>query len=398
MAFFTQKITQGFRGWRRLLSKRLWLRVLLAFLNVPVQLAFAASVQSIPLAAAPTGLALAPDGSLVASNGRGYTISLIDPNTSAVRELPVGLLPLTPQVDATQGRAFVASSVDPVVTVYNFGSQQIETGLDVAGPATAVALDASAARLYVGVQPNLVQVFDTASLTLVATSEVGWNVNAIAADSARGRAAVLSRDALVTWLNTDGAWLSQRFVGFQTRELVNVSVNGPNKEGDGPDIDMQWRTVNVSSEPSAIAIDSASGWAWVAGELTGQITGTDVDTEHPMVYNVGSKPRALAVHNGQAAVANWGDNTVSLVTLADGTSTKHGVGYAPSAIVVDTNLNRVLIAENIRNSLGVLNLNDLSYERIALGRNPSALVWDAATNRVYVANSGSSSLSIVSLP
>lgn len=57
-----------------------------------------------------------------------------------------------------------------------------------------------------------------------------------------------------------------------------------------------------------------------------------------------------------------------------------------------------LIAENIRNALGVLDVNTRAYERIALGRNPSALAWDEAHNRVVVANSGSNSLSIVSLP
>lgn len=395
----TRQYHQCPRMRHRLAALRLLMLVVLLGVTLPLQQAVAASVQTILLSASPTGIALAPDGTVIVSNGRSYTISIVDPNSATSRDVPVGMLPLAPALDPLHGRAFIASSAEPVVSVYNLASQQIEASLALAGPATAVGIDASAHRLYVAVQPNVLQVFDTASLAPIATSTAGWNVNALAVDSARARLAVLSRDdALVTWFNSDGVMIGQRFVGFQTRRLVHVEVTPPSEPGQPPAVDTHWETVNVSNEPSAIAIDSGSGWAWVTGELTGKLIGTDVNTEHPVHYAVGSKPRALAVLNGQAYVANWGDNTISLVNLADGASRKQMVGYAPSAVVLDASHGRLLIAENIRNALGVLDVNTLAYERIALGRGPSAMAWDEAHNRVVVANSGSNSLSIVSLP
>jgi hypothetical protein len=146
----TRQHNQSLRLWHRFTLLRSLMLIALIGVLLPMRPATAASVQTIPLGASPTGIALAPDGTLIVSNGRSYTISIVDPNTAASRDVAVGLLPLTPVIDPLHGRAFVASSAEPMVSEYNLASQQIEASLTLAGPATAVGIDPSAHRLFVG--------------------------------------------------------------------------------------------------------------------------------------------------------------------------------------------------------------------------------------------------------
>jgi DNA-binding beta-propeller fold protein YncE len=246
----------------------------------------------------------------------------------------------------------------------------------------------------VAVQPNLLLLVDGAAARVIATAQVGWNPTALAVDAARGRVAVLSHDeSTITWVGADGAVLSQAFIGITARQLVDVEVR-PQPDGQ-PEVRRRYETIHLQTEPSAVAIDSATGMAWVTNELNGELVAADAEGNIPARYRVGAHPRALAILNGVAYVANWGENTIFAVALADGATRSVLVGYAPSALAVDHARNTLFVAESGRNTLGVIDTATLAYRYLAVGRAPGALLVDPAAGRVYVANHGADTLSIV---
>jgi len=374
----------------------IYIVALCALLLAPGAALAGPQVNTLQVGSRPTGLALGPDGTLFISHGDSYTLTTVAPD-GTTGDVKVGTLPLSPLVDGGLGRAFVANRVEGTLSVVELreGRPTIIATLQLGGAPTTAALDAGRHLVYVGVQPNLLVIIDGASLEIKGSVPMGWNPRALALDESRGRLAALSYDdSLLTWFTPDGVQLAQAFIGFETRRFAGVEVRPG--AGDGPpEVRTKWETIRVQTQPSAVAIDTASGLAWVTNELNAELVGADAEGHVPSRYRVGSHPRALVVLNGTAYVANWGENTVSVVGLADGATGSVLVGYAPSAIGIDHVRNVIYVAEAGRNTLGRIDGATLAYSHLAVGRAPDALLIDAAAGRTYVANHGADTISVI---
>lgn len=371
--------------------------VLFVVMCAPGATLAAPHVSALQVGSRPTGLAFGADGTLVVSHGDSYTLTTVAADGTQ-GTLHVGTLPLRPVVDTGTGRLFVANRVEGTMSVVEIRDRQpvlVDTVV-LGGTPAAIALDSTRHLLYIAVQPNQLLMIDGTTLQTTASVAMGWNPRGLAVDEARGRVAALSYDdSLLTWFSATGVQLNQTFVGFETRRFAGVDVRPGAGQGP-PDVRTKWETIRVQTQPSAVAIDSASGRAWVTNELNAELVGVDAENHDPIRYRVGAHPRALAVLNGVAYVANWGDNTVSVVALGDGTTASVLVGYAPSAIAIDHVRNTVFVAEAGRNTLGRIDGATLAYTSFAVGRAPDELLIDPATGRVYVANHGADTVSVVS--
>jgi DNA-binding beta-propeller fold protein YncE len=383
------------------MKTRLTILVLLVALFVPQLAAAAPSVRTISLAERPTALVVTSDGRSLVSHGEGYTATALQSDGRAT-SFNVGALPLAPLFDEGLGRGFVLSQAEQRLNVIAWAADSapasLEATLDLGAQPSTAALDPARHLLYVGLQPNLLAIIDAAALQEIARVEIGWNPKALSVDSARGRVAALSfDDSTVTWRYSAGPVLGQVFVGFETKRFKGVDVRPGTGEG-GPDVRSEWETIRVQTMPNSVMIDSASGIAWVLNEMNSELVGVDLEGEHLLRYRVGVNPRSLIALNGVAYVANWGDNTLNLIQLADGSTSDILVGYAPSALALDGARARLYVAEAGRNSLGIISLDGLRYEHVAVGRAPQALALNPSDGSLFVANRGASSLSIVSLP
>lgn len=383
------------------MKTHLTILLLLFGLLVPQLAAAAPSIRTISLAARPTALVATSDGRTLISHGEGYTATALQSDGSAT-SFNVGALPLAPLFDEGLGRGFVLSQADQRLSVIAWAGDgspaSLEATIELSVQPSTAALDPERHLLYVGLQPNLLAIIDAAALQEIARVEIGWNPKALAVDSVRGRVAALSfDDSTLTWLDSAGTLLAQVFVGFETRRFKGVDVRPGTGEG-GPDVSTEWETIRVQTMPNSVMIDSASGIAWVLNEFNSELVGVDPQGEHLLRYRVGVNPRSLVALNGVAYVANWGDNTLNVIQLADGSMTDLLVGYAPSALALDGARARLYVAESGRNSLGIISLADLSYQHVAVGRAPQALALNPSDGSLYVANRGASSLSIVSQP
>jgi|HigsolmetaAR202D_1030399.scaffolds.fasta_scaffold00071_18 Uncharacterized conserved protein len=380
---------------------RTLLLLALLCLLTPQLAAAAPSIRTINLVERPTALFVTSDGRSLISHGEGYTATALQSDGSAT-SFNVGALPLAPLFDEALGRGFVLSQVEQRLSVIAWPADgapaRLEATLDLGAQPSAAALDPARHLLYVGLQPNLLAIIDVAALQEIARVEIGWNPKALAVDSARGRVAALSfDDSTLTWLDSAGTILGQVFVGFETKRFKGVDVRPGDGEG-GPEVRSEWEIIRVQTMPNSVMIDSASGVAWVLNEMNSELVGVDPQGEHLIRYRVGVNPRSLIALNGMAYVANWGDNTLNVIQLADGSTSDLLVGYAPSALALDEARARLYVAEAGRNTLGIISLDDLRYEYLAVGRAPQALALNPSDGSLYVANRGASSLSIVSMP
>jgi YVTN family beta-propeller protein len=96
---------------------------------------------------------------------------------------------------------------------------------------------------------------------------------------------------------------------------------------------------------------------------------------------------------------NYGDETLSVIDAAKGKvlATLH-LGKHPQAVAVDTQHNRVYVANVHSDSVtvidGVTNAVIGSYDA---GRNPYALAVDPAMSRIYAANYGDPSFTAIDI-
>jgi DNA-binding beta-propeller fold protein YncE len=365
--------------------------VLLLALTAPM--ATWAAGPSIVVGAGPSGLALAPDGTLYVTQGDGYILSAVAPDRK-VRQVGVGAVPLPPVIDASLGRVFVAGRADATLSAVDIGALRVGAQVTLPAPPTAIAADVRRHLLYVAMQPNLLAIVDAGSLKVVAQTTVGWNPVALAVDQERGRVAVLGHDSsTLDWVGAGGDSQGQVFVGVVSSQLDGVSVS-VDPTTHRPNVRKHYEQSLVQTSPVAVVLDPASGAAYVLNELNGQLV---VVHERDIVarYRAGVRPRALALHDGHAYIASWGSNSLADLHLADGAVREVPIGYAPGALALDAARGRLFVAEEGRDSVSVVGLSDLSARRGDVGRGPVALALDPASGRVFVANHGGDSVSVV---
>ncbi|GCE01785.1 beta-propeller fold lactonase family protein [Embleya hyalina] len=125
---------------------------------------------------------------------------------------------------------------------------------------------------------------------------------------------------------------------------------------------------------------------------------------HMGFVEVGRVPRAIALTPDQAhaVVANWGDDTVSVLPLATPPAKAPcvAVGKRPGAVLVTGTRPYAYVANRDAGTLSILDLHDPAKpsalpDAIGVGRDPRALRLSPDAGRLYVVNYGSDSLSVV---
>ncbi len=152
--------------------------------------------------------------------------------------------------------------------------------------------------------------------------------------------------------------------------------------------------VNTSSlspglYPLVIRNSGASGISAV--NLAVEPPGSAVATAAVSV-GVGKQPSAVAINaaTGTAVVANAGDNTISLINLNSNTVTQTiAVGNKPTGVAVDNILNLAITANSGDNTLSVVNLTTLAVTSVPLpsGTTPFSVGVNPINHRALVANS-----------
>jgi YVTN family beta-propeller protein len=112
----------------------------------------------------------------------------------------------------------------------------------------------------------------------------------------------------------------------------------------------------------------------------------------PITVSAGKQPSAVAINTatGTAVVANTGDNTISLIDLNSNTVTHTiAVGNKPTGVAVDNILNLAIAVNSGDNTLSVVNLTTLGVTSLSLpsGTTPFSVGVNPINHRALVANS-----------
>jgi YVTN family beta-propeller protein len=120
----------------------------------------------------------------------------------------------------------------------------------------------------------------------------------------------------------------------------------------------------------------------------------------PTNVPVGSQPSAVAINlaTGTAVVANRGSNAISLVNLSTQAVTNLAVGNTPTGVAVDSRRNLALVVNNGSNTLSVVDLSVpmvISTLPLPTGTTPISVGINPLTGRALVANSSTNSATVV---
>ncbi|WP_188555355.1 Ig-like domain repeat protein [Edaphobacter dinghuensis] len=155
-------------------------------------------------------------------------------------------------------------------------------------------------------------------------------------------------------------------------------------------------TIAVGNDPTALAVDPASGRLYVANTADATVTVIDGSSSSVLfTIKVGRSPVAIAVNSvtGKAYVANRDDNTVTIIDADTSGTSLVAVGAAPVAIAVNPADNSVYVANQNSNNVTAINGTDGTTATLVAGSSPAAIAVEPTTDTVYVVNKGDNTVS-----
>lgn len=268
------------------------------------------------------GLALDPARKqlYVTNNARG-TVAVVDTlTTSLLTTIPhdltrgIGSSPRAVSVDSELDRAYVTNTSSNSVSVIDTASNAVIGVLGGIAQPSAIAVDLDAHKSYVASDAvGIVTVIDNRTNTVVNTLRsvvggIGPNPHAVAVDSINHRAYVSDEaDRSVTVIDTVTDTVERRFenLGGSLSNLVGLAVDPASR-----------MLFVVDKQNSGLSILDA-----VSGSLI-----RNLPRDFTPAPGIRTSPWGVAFDpaTSQAFVANWGDASVSVVKVDEGT-TKAGV-------------------------------------------------------------------------
>ena len=152
-------------------------------------------------------------------------------------------------------------------------------------------------------------------------------------------------------------------------------------------------TVPVGIAPNGITFDSNSGNVYVAnyGDNTVSVINGATDAVNAMI--VGTNPIAVTAGNGNIYVTNFGANTVSVISGTSVIATIP-VGIYPYGIAAGNG--NVYVGNFGSNNVSVINEKTNSVTAtIPVGSYPSSVAFDSANGNAYVASFGNNNVSVI---
>ncbi|MBI3920062.1 MAG: hypothetical protein HY318_01495 [Armatimonadetes bacterium] len=329
----------------------------------------------VPLGFGPWGVAVDEAANRIYMTAyNNNSVSVID---SALRvqiaSLGVGRNPRGLAVDPTSHRVYVANSGENTVSVLTASHSEIRPRIPVGGVPVDVAIDPILGQVYVANRAShTVAVINTATNTVFKEIPLANTPEALAVDPVTGRV----------------------FVACSDNNTLTV-------------IDGQTTTVDNSiplgeAVPVAVAVDPVEHTVYVAGQRSEQVLAINGSTlailkaiglkELPANVAI-TQPRGLGVNPQTRRVYVTGDGIDSQsgkVLVMDGSSysalSSLPVGYSPQGIAVDTQSNKIYVANHDSDSLSVIRGADNELEAVISGDRLSGTAYSAFSSKIYVAN------------
>jgi YVTN family beta-propeller protein len=282
-----------------------------------------------------------------------------------MHRVQVGSEPISIAVNPANGKAYVANAGDGSVTVLDGNSDAVLATVPIGSHPYSIAVNSTTGKVYVthtyGDQLNILDgATDIASEIKTGSSDL------IAINSQTGTIYLLGYGGAVKVLDSASQKITERPVGKHAWGLTLNDITGA-----------VYVTRIENADLAAINADSSS------------IT----------ILPAGAIPCAIAV-NSQANrlyVANFGDNTASVIDATSGHKTATvPVGRHPKAIAFDANRNLVFVANTGDGTVTVIDgANNAVLATLPAGKNPYALAVVPGSSRLYVANEADDNSSTV---
>jgi YVTN family beta-propeller protein len=151
-------------------------------------------------------------------------------------------------------------------------------------------------------------------------------------------------------------------------------------------------TVPVGISPNGITFDSSSGNTYVANFDDNTVSIINGATNTVTAMMVGVNPFSVAAGNGNVYVTNFGSNTVSVISGTSVIATIP-VGAYPTGIAIDSTTGNVYVGSYTGNTVSVISGTSV-IATIPVGITPLGVA--AGNGNVYVTNFGSNTVSVIS--
>jgi YVTN family beta-propeller protein len=157
--------------------------------------------------------------------------------------------------------------------------------------------------------------------------------------------------------------------------------------------------VPVGINPAGLAIIPQSGEIVVANSGSNDVSIVDPVTNHVSTVHAGSLPGIIAVNRatGYAYVANVWENTVTAIYgYGEGKKRKtFATGVGPVNVAVNAMTNKTYVVNNEDGTVSVIDENTDTTATVPVGRRPSGIGINEVTNRIYVGNIWDSSVTVI---
>ena len=157
-------------------------------------------------------------------------------------------------------------------------------------------------------------------------------------------------------------------------------------------------TVPTGPSPRAVAVDTVTNKIYVANYQNNTVTVIDGATDDSATVAVGQNPCAVAVNpvTDKIYVANEIGNTLTVIDGATNDTASVNTGSFPAAVAVNPVTNRIYVANNIAATVTVYDgaTNALAGV-IPTGYQPCAIAVNTVTNKIYVANYYSANVTVI---
>jgi YVTN family beta-propeller protein len=290
----------------------------------------------------------------VDSNHR--SVEIYATSTGQMHRVEVGSEPVSVAVNTSNGRAYVANAGDGTVTVLDGNSDAIVAKVRIGSHPYSIAVNSATGDVYAThTFGDQLSILDGATNT--ATELKTGSSDLIAIDSSTGVIYLLGYGGAVRVLDGASKKLTEIAVGKHAWGLVRNEVTAA-----------VYVTRIENADLVAISQDSANLTILPAGEI-------------PCAIAVNPKIDTLYV-------ANYGDNTVSVIHAATARKTATvPVGHHPKAIAFDPDLNLLYVANTSDGSVTVIDpSNNSVVTTLPAGKNPYALAVVPGSNRLFVAD------------
>ncbi|MDP2182814.1 MAG: hypothetical protein Q8K99_09655 [Actinomycetota bacterium] len=345
-------------------------------------------IATIPVGDAPVAIAVNPVSHAVyVANYYGNTVSVIDgvsDSVVATATMPESFsVPISIVVDSLQSpaKAFVANFWAACVAVIDESAPgappvAVDTGAVHASGPRALAIDPtlSPPKVYAAnYGSGTIAVINATTNAVVGHIAVGTAPRALGMFSSASRHRLYAADA-----------------SANTVTVID------------PTTDTVITTIGVGAAPKSIAVDPATGYAYVSNETGDSVTVIDDTDAVAATIPVGDRPVGIAVDsaNRRVFVANFYSGTVSVIDADTNTVTATiPVGTNPYAVAFDASDGKAFVTNYGSANVTVIS-NTLATTTVATGVRPYAVAVNEgiSPHKTYVGNWTGDSVTVIDEP